>query len=234
MTRQSERMTGLFKSFVSYIRTQEDVDAALGYPFSLMHPFYFQPLFDKHTSPWEIKDWVYEDLINFTIKAEKIDRLYHMVVDDASWEIFCRVEYKGKLYFSVMYASCNDSASECPVGGYIAITKLPNFFLQSIVTPSQNPEQIYKSLIEDGYIVDEPQSKLWNNAPKLKYLCYDVIYKHRTALPCCKTMLFHPSQEPVKLLNYYCGLPKTLLNSVNNFIIAKDWENKKNWSTCYF
>ena len=84
-----------------------------------------------------------------------------------------------------------------------------------MVTINQNPDQIYKSLREDGYHVQEPDllhkvhPKFWNNAPMLKYLCHTAIYKHRDVLP-------HFKDE----------LPTILANSVNDFIKIKDWDNE--------
>ena len=84
-TKKQERMASQFKSFVANINTQEDIDDALGLPFS------YQYMFDKRTSPWEMKDWDHEELNNFTIETQNIDRLYHLIADDEdqnfrSWE----------------------------------------------------------------------------------------------------------------------------------------------------
>ena len=91
-------------------------------------------------------------------------------------------------------------------------TKLPDFFLENIVTIDQKPNEVYKSLKEDGYNVQEPDllhkvhPKFWNNAPMLKYLCHNAIYKHRD-----------------ELAHFKNDLPKFLANSVADFIKTKDW-----------
>ena len=117
-------------------------------------------MFDKRTSPWEMADWDQNELNDFVIETENIDRLYHMVVNDAdencrSWEICCWMYYKGEKYLVDMYSNCDYTGFDCQGGGVMCITKLPDFFLTSMVTIDQNPDQIYKSLIEDGYTVQE-------------------------------------------------------------------------------
>ena len=210
-TMQQEKTMSRFKSIVSNINTQEDIDDALCLPLS------YQYMFEKRTSPWEMKDWDHDDLINFTIEPEKIDRLYHMVANDEdpnfrSWELCCRMEYNEEQYFVEMYASCDYTGFDCQGGGHIAITKLSDFFLENIVTIDQNPIKVYKSLKEDGYDVQEPDllhkihPKFWNNTPTLKYLCHNAIYKHRN-----------------ELAHFKDKLPKILANSVDDFIKTKKW-----------
>ena len=198
-----------FKSYVPNINTQVDIVYKLRLPLS------FQFVLDKRTSPWEMKDWDQDELNGFEIRFEKIDRLYHMVADFRSWEICCRMDYKGEKYFVDMYSHCDYTGFECQGGGCVYITKLPDFFLTSMVPMNQNPDQIYKFLKEDGYNVQAPDLQhkmhpnLWNNAPMLKYLCHDAIYKNREVLS-------HFQEQ----------LPKILANSVDDFIKVRDWENE--------
>ena len=211
---QQERMMSRFKSIVPNINTQEDINDALCLPLS------YQYMFEKRTSPWEMKDWDHENLNNFTIEPEKIDRLYHMVAADEdqdfrSWEIACRVDYMGEKHFVEMYANCDYTGFDCQGGGHIVITKLADFFLENMVTIDQDSNQIYKFSKEDGYNVQEPDilhkvhPKFWNNVPMLKYLCHIAIYNHRDELS-------HFKNE----------LPKSLVKSVDDFIIIRDWMNE--------
>ena len=125
-TKKQERMASQFKSFVANINTFEDIDDALCLPFS------YQYMFDKRTSPWEMKDWDHEELNNFAIEPENIDRLYHLIADDedqtfGSWEICCRLEYIGERYFVEMYANCDYTGFDCQVKAkYFVILKLLN------------------------------------------------------------------------------------------------------------
>ena len=65
-----------FKSYVPNIDTQQGIDDALCLPLG------YQYMFDKRTSPWEMKDWDKDELNVFVILADKIDRLYHAVAND--------------------------------------------------------------------------------------------------------------------------------------------------------
>ena len=165
-----------------------------------------------------MKDWDQDDLNSFTIEAEKIDRLYHIVANEEdqnlrSWEICCRMEHNGEKYFVEMNANCDYTGFDCQGGGLISITKLPDFFLSNMVSNDQNLDIIYKALLEDGYSIQEPDPlhrmhpKFWNNAPMLKYLCHDAIYKNREVLSHFKEQL-----------------PPILANSVDDFIKVKIWD----------
>ena len=56
-----------------------------------------------------------------------------------------------------MQANCDYTAGfDCQGGGYMCITKLPEFFLENIVTHELNVDAIYKSLLDDGYGVHQP------------------------------------------------------------------------------
>ena len=105
---------------------------------------------------------------------------------------------------------CSDTAGEI-----LLFLALPDFFLENMVTQDQHPMQIYESLLEDGYKVQEPDllhkmhPKFWNNTPMLKYLCHVAIYKNRN-----------------KLSHFKEKLPKVLANSVDDFIRVKDWDNE--------
>ncbi|CAL4150038.1 unnamed protein product, partial [Meganyctiphanes norvegica] len=176
-----------FKSYIPEINTQQDIDNDLGYALN------YQYMFEKRTSPWEMKDWDQDELNAFVIEVENIDRLYHMVADDVdpnvrSWEICCRMDYNGEKYFVEMYSSCDYTGFDCQGGGLVSITKLPDFFLNNIVNIGQISDRVYKALLDDGYRVQEPDPlhkmhpKFWNNAPMLKFLCHNAIYNNREKL----------------------------------------------------
>ena len=203
-----------FKSCNPNIKSWEDISDKLGYPFN------YQYMFDKRTSPWEMENWDQDELNAFVIEAEKIDRLYYLADNDEdqncrSWEICCRLEYKGEKYFVDMVSNCDYTGFDCQGGGTIYITKLPDFFLENIVTLDQNPMQIYEALLEDNYNIQQPNMLhkmnpiFWNNTPMLKYLCHITVYKNRD-----------------KLSHFKEVLPKILANSIDDFIIVQDWDNE--------
>ena len=200
-----------FKSYLPGVTTQADIEDELCLPLS------YQFMFDKRTSPYELKLWVQEELNNFKIQPEMIDRLYHMIANEEdddlrSWEICCRLDYKGEKYFVVMCAHCDYTGFDCQGGGYICITKIAEFFLESMVAQDQNPSLIYKALLDDGYSVQEPDPlhkiplRLLNNVPMLKYLCHLAIYNNKN-----------------KLSHYEQQLPNYLALSVREFIILQEW-----------
>ena len=165
-----------------------------------------------------MKDWDQDELTNFTIRVEKIDRLYYILSNDEdqnfrSWELCCRMDCTGEKYFVEMCANCDYTGFDCQGGGLISITKLPDFYLSNIISNNQNPKEIYKALLDDGYKVEEPDPlhnvppMYWRNVPMLKYLCHVAINKN-------KDVLSHFKDE----------LPPILANSVDDFIKVKKWE----------
>ncbi|CAL4104759.1 unnamed protein product [Meganyctiphanes norvegica] len=102
--------------------------------------------------------------------------------------------------------------SEFHGSGHIIVTKLPNFFLNNLLHKGQNLNNVFVSLLDDGYLVDEPDefnnvhASQWKNVPMLKFLTHITINNHKD-----------------KLLNYKEQLPKVLASSVEEFIKIKEW-----------
>lgn len=96
--------------------------------------------------------------------------------------------------------------------GQIIVTKLPNFFLNNLVYKGQNLNDIFTSLLNDGYLVDEPDEfnnvhpSQWKNVPMLKFLTHIAINNHKETLT-----------------HYKEQLPKVLTSSVEDFIRLKEW-----------
>ena len=203
-----------FRSEILGISKVEDIDEQLAYPLS------YQFMFDKRTSPWEMKEWEKEELSFFFIEVERIDRLYHILANESDpnfrqWELCCHMDFNGSKYFVEMYANCDYTGFDCQGGGYISFTNLPQFFLENMVTLDQDPDKIYLSLKKDGYEVAPPDHlhkmhpKAWNNPPMLKYLCHLNIHKNKEVLS-----------------NFREVLPTILANSVDEFIMVQDWLNE--------
>ena len=203
-----------FISYVPNINTQQSIEEILSLPLE------YQSMFKKRTTAGEWQDWNKDKLNEFVIQADKIDRLYHVVATDSVWyhriwEISCRMEYDGVKYFVEMNANCDYLGFNYSGRGLISITKLPDFFLRNMLSKDQNPYQIYKSLLEDGYNVQEidpllkMHPKFWNVVPMLKYHCHDTIYKNRNVLT-----------------QYKDQLPPILANSVEEYIQEKNWKDE--------
>ena len=205
-----------FKSYDPNVTTLEDVEECIAY--ALGHQQY---IVDRYTSPWEKDELKHDELEKYAVDSEDIDRVYRIVsnekaYDDMDWSMLCRVDYKGEKYFVSFDASCCHHGFDCEYsqGGSIFITKLPDFFLNSLVGDFDR-DTVYRALQDDGYFVRiDTQSyfrtrprKCWRDTPTLKFLCHSTIYKPRDVLSHFKE-----------------HLPKLLSGSVENFIKLKDWE----------
>ena len=208
-----------FKSYVPNIKTRKDINYVLYFAFC------HQYMLDRRTSPWESQLWSKEELDKIEIKTEKVERLYHVVVNDEfpdyhSWEIFCQIEYRGKKYFVEMYANCSYSLN-CTGGGVITITKYPGFYVRSMVANLHVADRIYIALREDGHKIAAPDlfskipPKFWTNVPTLQHLCKRSIHRN-------KEKLFHYKDE----------LPSVLSREVEVYIVEKEWELKARIVKC--
>ena len=216
-----------FKSYFPDINTREEMIEKIGD--ALIH----QQAFDKRTSPWETNDWSHTELKDFQINVECIDRLYHLstetgIITDFDWDLYCRIDHHGTKYFTHMHASCDyyPHCTSIPPHcsgfyvldvGRITITKLPDFFLNNIISNHQNLDQIYLALLDDNYAIDKPNPllewypKRWKNTPMLKYLCHMTIFENRKML-----------------INFKDHLPKPLANGVYDFIKVQEWVEGNN------
>ena len=75
-----------FISYVPNINTQQSIEDLLCLPLG------YQFMFKKRTTPGELQDWDQDELDEFVIQGDKIDRLYHAVATGSVchhriWEI---------------------------------------------------------------------------------------------------------------------------------------------------
>lgn len=212
-----------FKSLVNHVQSREDISDDVGYALSNQY------MFDRRTSPWELAEWDKDELQNFNIQVEKIDRLYSIKheddgISDRSYYLLARMEYKkDDFVFVELAASCDFTGFDCRGGGNIFVTKHVSLFTKVINLPPDVMTSIYQSLRDDGLSFEEQTeydrtpSRLWHNPPMLKYLCHKIIY-----------------EEKEDLKHYGQVLPKILKESVDDFIKTRDAiESYDNWVSDY-
>lgn len=199
-----------FRSVVSTVKNADDIEELIG------EALMYQHMFEKRTSPWEMHTWDYDELQSFVVDLKKVDRLYYIFsfddeVSSRSYEILVRMDHNNEQVFVQLSAGCDFTGFDCQGGGEIYITKSPNILLKSIISENHNPSLIYRSLLEDGYRVEEPTQfelspqQSWNNTPMLKLLSHQAIHDHRDTLK-----------------HYPEVLPSMLTNSVTEYIQAQE------------
>ncbi|KAG7157949.1 hypothetical protein Hamer_G026506 [Homarus americanus] len=99
----------------------------------------YQYMLDKRTSPWEMCEWKDEELENFKINLEAVDRLYYIYHSDEGvsrqdFEFVGRMVYNDRLIYIQMDAGCDYTGFDCAGGGEIYITFDAQIFLKSIIT----------------------------------------------------------------------------------------------------
>ncbi|CAL4088240.1 unnamed protein product [Meganyctiphanes norvegica] len=205
-----EESPATFKSLVPTINNIDNIEELVGYA------LIYQYMFVKRTSPWEMQSWDYNELENFKVDLNKVDRLYYIEhfddsVNSRTYEILVRMDYRGEHIFVRLSAGCDFTGFDCQGDGEIYITRNPNIFLKSIVDRHHNPSLIYQNLLEDGYRVEEPSEfdltprHLWNSVPMLKFLTHQAIHEHRD-----------------HLRHYPQVLPTVLTDSVTEFIQVQE------------
>nr|BDT62228.1 MAG: hypothetical protein [Penaeus semisulcatus majanivirus] len=178
---------------------------------------HFQYLFEKRTSPWERASWDDQDLEDFKIQADMIQRLYYIFHSDdgvshRGFELAVRTVHKGKVVYASMTAGCDFTGFECQGDGEIYITCDAQIFLKSVLNTTIDLHGIWKSMVSDGLSVEEPSPFdllpmwQWNNVPMLKFLCHMKVYDERDKL-----------RELASLV-----LPKTLAQSVEDFLKTRE------------
>lgn len=176
-----------------------------------------QSLFEKRTSPWERASWDDQDLENFKIQADMIQRLYYIDhYDDGisvrEFELAVKTVHKGKVVYASMTAGCDCTGFYCQGDGEIYVTRDAQIFLKSILRTDIDLHNIWKSMVADGLNVEEPSSfdllpmRQWNNVPMLKFLCHMKVYDERDKL-----------RELASLV-----LPKILAQSVEEFLKTRE------------
>jgi len=193
-----------FRSLDSTVYNADDIEELIG------EALLYQHMFEKRTSPWEMQNWDYEELQEFTLKLKRVDRLYYIhhfddQVSSRTFEMLVRMKYKKEKYFVHLSAGCDFTGFDCQGGGEIYITKSANIFLKSIVAETHNPSVIYRSLIEDGYKVEDPSNFDSSHTPMLKFLTHQAVYDNQD----------HLSHYPEVL-------PSLLTESVTDFIQVQE------------
>ncbi|XP_068237560.1 uncharacterized protein [Palaemon carinicauda] len=199
-----------FKSIVDCVTCVDDINEYVG---TALH---YQQIFEKRTSPWERAEWADDELENFQVLAEHIDRLYHIHhfddnISGKEYELIARMDYQGRSVYVRMSAGCDYTGFECQGDGEIYVSYDAEVFLKSIITGECNQHGIWKSMIDDGLDVTEPtefdhqKHWGWNDTPQLQYLCHEAV---------------HANQDQ---LQYYDEvLPGAISNSVTHHMKVKD------------
>lgn len=179
-----------FKSYVSSVKTLDDLlecmEPALSYQF----------LFERKTSPWEMSCWNQNELQNFKVEAEKVDRVYYVkcTEDDygSDFYLLCRMKYADKHVFVEFAAGCDYTGFDCQGGGDIYITFDPsNFYNEALqnLHDDDGRNLLLHALQEDGCHVDlHQQSRLerteaWNS-PLPGKTCHDTVRDSQDSLGC--------------------------------------------------
>ena len=146
-----------FKSIIPSVQNAEKMNHHLG------EVLYYQYTFERGTTPWEMYQWDYKDLLAFEIDLERVDRLYHIEVfkyEDPDrikylYEMIGRMQYKGEPLYIELNASCNSTCFEYDGEGNIFISRDANLFMKHVLKSNNKKDLIYKSLADDGIEVKE-------------------------------------------------------------------------------
>ena len=93
----------------------------------------------KRTQLPSYKEDLSKSKVNLTISPEKIDRIYYCKNIDVDYffqrfELYCRVEYEGALYFVSMQMECETATIfHCSHDGEMVFTKDPKSYFQNII-----------------------------------------------------------------------------------------------------
>ncbi|XP_064079961.1 uncharacterized protein LOC135197002 [Macrobrachium nipponense] len=194
-----------FKSIHDKIQTADDIYDAVG--LILLH----QGRFQKRYPPLEEREWTEDDLDDFKIDLEMVDRVYHVkcqkIDDSVEYELACRMDYRGRSLYLHVQVFTRYTWDGLVGEGEIYLTRDPHVFLKSTINLDCNPQGIWQSMVEDGLPVEEPtefdlkQAVDWRSVPMLKFLCHMAVYEKKE-----------------ELQNYLELLPRPLGNSVKEFL----------------
>ena len=204
-----------FKSLVPEVSSNENIDDLIGYALA------YQKYFERDVSPYDEETFENDDVCNFVIESEKIDRVYYIFSYERDYEygyeLYCRMLYRNIPYYVSMSAYCEACGWDCRYcgRGLITFTKFPDVFFNHVICrdlDSDIIDKIYTFMQEDGCKILK-QDPLYYIHPKarrdvssLKLLCHESIYSN-------KDILCHYKSE----------LPQVLIRSVNEYIMFKDW-----------
>ena len=145
-----------FKSVISSVVNAEDMEDYL------FEALFYQSIFERRTTPWEMQYWDYEDLQAFEIDLEQVDRLYHIkffeFYGDRQFEMIGRMQYKGEPIYVELNAAIEPlTRFNYQGGGNIFISRDANLFMKLVLRSNNEKDLIYKSLADDGIEVEEEE-----------------------------------------------------------------------------
>ena len=86
-----------FKSLVPEVSSNENIEDLIGYALA------YQEYFERDVSPYDEETFENDDVCNFVIESEKIDRVYYIYsyeeMYDNRYELYCRMLYKETPYY---------------------------------------------------------------------------------------------------------------------------------------
>ena len=186
----------------------QDLNTFLEYGANALDTKYY---IDKNTTPYEMKDWNFENLQSFEIDVVKIDRLYHIFyADNWDFELIVRMQFEGK----PLYIELFGWGSQYMGIGHIFLSRNADIFMKCVLRRNlytgikYNTKAIYELLKEDGIYFEEGSC-----APTLQHLCYETI-----------------SNNIAIRQEYKTQLPITLTENVNYFV--KTEEAIKHYDKC--
>nr|BDT62622.1 MAG: hypothetical protein [Metapenaeus ensis majanivirus] len=215
---QVDKNNIVLKSVDPFINTANDIENIVG------EALHHQGHFNKRTSPREKDYWPENELECFNIKADAVDRVYHIFgrecyyimfigSNDGSktYELSVRVIYNGKFVYANLRAIRKKGKWE----GEIYVTLDAHFFWKAMVRAYYEHDKIWEMMNEDGFRMEQlsefdfHRSSSWRDVPTLGHLCHVKVYYEREKL-----------QE---LANHQ--LPTVLAKSVRDYIEVKDTKN---------
>ncbi|CAL4240445.1 unnamed protein product [Meganyctiphanes norvegica] len=148
--------TTSFHSIVEGVDNVNDVNELIG------EAIQYQYMFETRRLPSESLDVCQDDLHNFNIDINKINRLYYIHHSDNTshrkYQLLARMDYNYEHVFVKLSAGYEFTRFGCLGGGAIYVTKNANTFFNLMVEERYNKMKICQSLQEDGYSVSELNS----------------------------------------------------------------------------
>ena len=177
-----------FKSLVPNI-----TDVGLIKYYLLERVLCYQNNFKKITTPWELQEWNYNELQDFVINLEEVDRLYYIYRNDYTfngiyYEMIVRMHYNNNIIYVHLMAFCFHFMY---YRGHLYISQDP-YIIKSILQNKKNQNSlkfyIYKPFKDNIYDIGKEIKKKYipllkkKNIPLLKILCLNTIYRYKYLL----------------------------------------------------
>ena len=196
-----------FKSIDPRITCTDDIDDLIGYSLEYQH------MFKKETAPWEMRNWMEDELDNFRIDYRKIERVYYIHFRDGyfsqDYKLIARMIYKSQSLYIAMGATYDRKEGFSRYGGgRIYVSRDAHMFMNTVLDERflYVMNRIYESLMVDGI------DAVWKSR-------YDTAWRKKMATnPPMLTFLCHSSiVERQMPREYYSNvLPKILVDSVDD------------------